>query len=167
MSLPLFDIPLIKTAVLSECLRYRYRLVRDWTRGDDPDIICWVMLNPSTADARDDDPTIRRCISFSKSWGYTRLVVVNLYAYRATDPKEIGQVDDPVGKDNHHWLDHSFQFADEIVAAWGTRGHRREDAIRQLAARYNRRLKCLGTTKDGHPKHPLYVAGDTVLTAWR
>ncbi len=93
------------SAVLSECARYRYRLDRAWERDDHGlGTVTWVMLNPSTADADVDDPTIRRCIGFSKAWGYNALTVVNLFAWRATSPRDLCAVEDPVGPDNEAHL---------------------------------------------------------------
>jgi hypothetical protein len=94
------------------------------------------MLNPSTADGKEDDPTIRRCIGFAKAWEYGSLDVVNLFAFRATDPKELLYVKDPMGPDNNLWLGLSAEAAARIVLAWGVNGFlldRNKDVIRSLS----------------------------------
>lgn len=141
---------------------YRYLLVRDWS-----DLLTverrtclFVMLNPSTADASQDDPTIRRCIAFAKGWGYSRLEVVNLFALRATDPRELELVTDPVGPGNDAAIQEAAERAQLIVCAWGTKGqlfYRDVTAARLLEGRT---LHCLARTKDGHPGHPLYQRAD-------
>ncbi|MGH3977119.1 MAG: DUF1643 domain-containing protein, partial [Pseudonocardiaceae bacterium] len=119
----LFEVPGIPTsdAVLSGCGRYRYQLTRTWDPGQQR--ATFIMLNPSTADAADDDPTIRRCTSYARSWGLGGLMVVNLYAYRATDPADLWKVDDPVGPDNDDHLRAVLAAATDVgapvVAAWG------------------------------------------------
>ena len=139
-------------AIISDCGQYRYRLWRTWDASKP--IVGFIMLNPSTADAEQDDPTIRRCIGFAKSWGYGGLEVGNVYAYRATDPRELLKVADPYGPVN---LEHLFNIRDRcelLVAAWGARcdpGDGRE-MIRSL-----RGMRAFGFTANGSPKHPLYL----------
>lgn len=162
-------------AVLSECGRYRYRLDRSWDRDDHGlGTVTWVMLNPSTADASVDDPTIRRCIGFSKLWGYNALTVVNLFAWRATDPDELLVANDPVGPDNEAHLIEATCGCDLAVAAWGASWPRpmhaqAERVGRELAAHADKEwaVRCLGVTATGQPRHPLYVRGDTALQVWR
>lgn len=154
--------------------RYRYTLERDWTSDQLPGLVenvvsglavadaavLFVMLNPSTADARFDDPTIRRCLGFARAWGYNRLLVGNLFALRATDPAALLVDPDPVGPDNDDWLALLAERAHMIVAAWGAHPIARErgpivlDLLRSQAPTY-----ILGLTKDGAPKHPLYLPG--------
>jgi hypothetical protein len=155
-----------RTAVLSACGAYRYELRREW----DPELpLCgWVMLNPSTADAEIDDPTIRRCVGFAKTWGAGGIVVVNLFALRATDPAALAAHDDPHGPRNeHHWR----RVADEallMVCAWGA--HPMAAAVAPVLQAVLRSrgadTRCLGSTKSGAPRHPLYVKGDTGLVAF-
>lgn len=163
----LFDME--KDADLSEDGVYRYELVRRWSV--DP-MVCWVMLNPSTADADLDDPTIRRCMGFASTWGCGGIRVVNLFALRATDPKEIKRHHAPIGDRNGTAIMRAIQAPDTsfVVAAWGASnpypgvssiGH-----VRTHAQRSERALLCLGTTKGGAPRHPLYVKGDQLLTAF-
>lgn len=156
-----------RTATISPCGTYRYDLTRRWADGP---IALWIMLNPSTADAIEDDPTIRRCISFSKREGCGKLVVVNLYAFRSTDPKALLAATDAVGPQNHdtirYWM--SLPQTSAVVAAWGawptTQRHApARPAVEQFARQYEQSLRCLGTTKAGAPRHPLYVKGDQPL----
>lgn len=150
-------------AVISPCGRYRYRLWRRW--GAAP-AACFIMLNPSTADADVDDPTIRRCIAFAKRWGCGGIRVVNLFAWRATDPAALVQARrdgfDIAGAYNHVHLVSATGDAGRVIAAWGAHPLARDRWI--YAARWLRPgtdVACLGTTKDGSPRHPLYVRGDT------
>lgn len=134
---------------------YRYTLSRMWdaTRPQ----VAFVMLNPSTADAHQDDPTIRRCVGFAKQWGFGRLAVVNLFAYRATRPADLLIADDPVGEDNDAHLLNACRASETIVCAWGNHGaHRGRDAA-VCALLEDFPLMCLGLTQRGQPRHPLYV----------
>lgn len=152
-------------ADLSPCGTYRYDLWRRWSDGP---WALWIMLNPSTADADMDDPTIRRCRGFSQAWGYGGLAVVNLFAYRATDPAELTKAGDPDGPLNVNtiwrWLKDDRTSA--VVAAWGASwekvGKHRLN-VEGLAAHAGHDVFCLGTTKAGHPRHPLYVPASQPL----
>jgi len=145
---------------------YRYDLRRKLARGRS--VALWVMLNPSTADATVDDPTIRRCIQFTKDWGHAILVVVNLFALRATDPAWLTKASDPVGPENDSTIEAWLDVADKVVVAWGVSGTLmdRDEAFRQMASAHGQRLWCLGTTKGGHPRHPLYVRSSKALERW-
>ena len=136
--------------------RYRYSLTRRWSRGPR---VTWVLLNPSTADARQDDPTIRRCIDFSRRWGFGALEVVNLFALRTPYPEVLRAATDPVGPLNDRALRRAIARSDAVVAAWGAHGALagRADAIR--AALPDDAL-ALGLTARGEPAHPLYLPGD-------
>ena len=151
-------------ADLSECGHYRYRLWREWEPDGLHRPLLWVMLNPSTAHATKDDATIRRCVGFSKTRGYGALMVVNLFAYRATHPKDLLSVDDPVGPGNDEVLKAELGACFEAVAAWGVNHPKltrpRFNAIKRWA---RNGLLCLGTTNAGHPKHPVRLAADTPL----
>ncbi len=150
-------------ATISACGRYRYTLTRRWGSGSSS--VLWVMLNPSTADATLDDPTIRRCIAFSKAWGRDALTVCNLYALRTTYPAELWKCADPVGPENDKHIVRSG--GDVIVCAWGANAKAdRVTAFFNLMSGMAPML-CLGTTKAGAPRHPLYVAGSTPLQPWR
>jgi hypothetical protein len=151
-------------AVISDCGRYRYALRRDIDCPGNEGTVLFVMLNPSTADAYIDDRTIRRCIGFSQSWGYARLTVANVFAYRATKPEELVLAEDPVGPDNDVWLGRLAASATEVVAAWGAHAfaERRARATRELLEeRTGGTLSCLGQTQSLAPKHPLYLRADT------
>ena len=151
-------------AVFSPCGRYRYTLERRWADGP---MLLWVLLNPSTADAQRDDPTNRRGIGFSRQWGFGACVFVNLFAFRSPRPSEMKAAVWPIGSDNSsHILDQA-EKADRIVVAWGTQGpHRNRDrAVLALLSEY--KLFCLGTTNVGHPRHPLYLRGDTEMVAYQ
>ncbi len=145
-------------ALFDRTRRYRYRLWRRWGAGRP---VVFVMLNPSTADAERDDPTIRRCAGFARAWGFGGMTVVNLFALRATDPARLRRARDPVGRDNDHHIAAAADVASLVVVAWGVHGalDRRDRAVLALLA--GRRPRCLGTTRGGHPRHPLYLPSAT------
>ncbi len=144
-------------ATISECRKYRYRLWRLW--DETLPTCCFVMLNPSTADHLQDDPTIRRCIGFAKRFGCGRLDVVNLFAFRATNPRELLEVADPIGEGNSDAIADATRFAEIIVAAWGVNGTMQAKIITSTLRDCRQgRVKCLGKTKHGHPRHPLYLS---------
>ena len=140
-------------AEFSECKKYRYKLVRDFNQiSDTGRYLGFVMLNPSTADEFIDDPTITRCINFAKNNGYTGIVVMNLYAYRATNPKELVTIDDPVGDQNDSYLRDFAAGIGDVVCAWGNNAERaRAKEVVDLFTVYGANLLCLGTNKSGHP----------------
>ncbi|NJP09496.1 MAG: DUF1643 domain-containing protein [Leptolyngbyaceae cyanobacterium RU_5_1] len=140
---------------------YRYSLWREW--NPDAARLGFVMLNPNRADASVDDPTIRRCIGFARSWGYGSLEVVNLFAYRTAHPKMLCQVVNPIGIENDDYLESLAHRVDRIILAWGNWGalQGRDRAVLSLLTNQESRL-CLGMTKLGHPRHPLYLRGDTL-----
>lgn len=158
-----------RSATISPCGTYRYDLTRRW--GSGPTAL-WVMLNPSTADASEDDPTIRRCISFSKREGCGRLAVVNLYAYRSSKPKGLLMAADPIGPENLATVRRWMMDASMVVAAWGAwpLNNRRHAPARLhvegLATMHGHDMVCLGTTKAGAPRHPLYVKGDQPFVSY-
>jgi hypothetical protein len=148
--------------------RYRYSLWREW--GRKPKTCLFIMLNPSTAGEVEDDPTIRRCVGFARSWGYDRMEVVNLFAHRATDPKALlalNHDDDPVGWENQRWVERATNAADIIVCAWGAHGGHLGQAETMLGWLGERKLYHLGLTQEGHPRHPLYLAGSTKPQVWQ
>jgi hypothetical protein len=156
------DAPLIrKHAYLSDCGTYRYRLTRHWDKDAAP--LTFVMLNPSTADADLDDPTIRRCMGFAKREGAGGIVVVNLYAFRATDPRNLPIGGERIGPENEAYLYEAIMGASgrPIVCAWGTKGN--GSFFVQWAKGYGANLMALGITKEGLPKHPLYIASNAPL----
>ena len=149
------------TATLSPCRTYRYSLTREWGRGL---AVLFVGLNPSTADETMDDPTIRRCISFARNWGYARLHMANLFAFRATKPSDMKNAIDPVGPENDRHLLALAEDSVLTVAAWGVHGTfgGRHNAVHRMLPR----LHYLRLTKDGHPGHPLYLPGNLKPVAW-
>jgi hypothetical protein len=151
-------------AVISRCGRYRYLLERhDPARPDAPPL-GFVMLNPSTADASLDDPTIRRCRGFAATLGYGGIVVLNLYALRATDPAELRVHPAPVGPRNDHWLRSAATRAPDIVCAWGNHADpARAAAAVSVLRSSGARLFTLGTTLSGAPRHPLYIRATQLL----
>lgn len=171
MSASLFP-ELEPSAVLSDDGIYRYLLERTWRRSAPP--LVFVMLNPSTADADHDDPTIRRCIGFAKANAAGGIRVINLFAYRSTDPGRLLLAPDPVGPDNPSITAGTLYTAaaagSTVVAAWGSAGDL--PAVANMVRRFRDladglvTLHCLGTTFAGHPRHPLYVPNDTPLVPW-
>lgn len=151
------------SAVLSDCGTYRYALARTWRVGAGRQV-CWVMLNPSTADAEQDDPTIRRCIGFSKAWGFGSLIVVNLFALRSTDPKALHAHVDPVGPDNDAHIAVAAATSDRIVCAWGAGGVLANRGLRVLDVLAPLQPAHLGLTKGNQPRHPLYARADARLS---
>ncbi|WP_018390874.1 DUF1643 domain-containing protein [Ancylobacter sp. FA202] len=187
-----------KGATVSACGRFRYRLWREWRlhpapslwsmwtdddgsplldgEGDPvgwPKACIFVMLNPSTADGEQDDPTIRRCVGFARAWGYDRMEVINLFAHRATDPRALlalNDADDPVGPDNRG------AFANVlfgscpvglVVCAWGAHGGHLGQDETALGWIGSHKRFALGLTKAGHPRHPLYVGSAADLVEFR
>ena len=147
-------------AAISDCGRYRWWLSRTW--GDAPPLV-FIGLNPSTADASQDDPTIRRCIGFARRERCGGLLMLNLFAFRATDPHLLYGVPDRVGGENNRYL--RTLATGKVVAAWGAHAlaPARAAEVRKLLSVP---LLCLGTTKDGSPRHPLYVRADEPLRLW-
>lgn len=152
-------------ALMSECGRYRYRLDREM--GCDSKVLLYIMLNPSTACATVDDPTIRKCKGFALRLGYERIRVVNLYAFRATNPADLDLEPDPVGPDNDGHLRSAMATASAVIVAWGA--HRAAKArvprLLELAGPHPT-LCCLGTSKDGSPRHPLMLPYTAPLQDW-
>ena len=147
-------------ALYSADRRYRYLLFRRLGRGDRH--LVFILLNPSTATEYQDDPTIRRCVGFASRWGYDQLTILNIFALRATDPRQLYHSSDPVGVDN---LSHIEKIkADLFIAGWGRHGqlNSQGEKVKQLLPK----LKCLGTNQDGSPKHPLYLPNSASIIAF-
>ncbi|HZD24501.1 MAG TPA: DUF1643 domain-containing protein [Acidimicrobiia bacterium] len=140
---------------------YRFRLTRDWVGGGFR--VCWFLLNPSTATAHEDDPTIRRVIGFSRAWRFGSVVVVNLFALRSTDPSNLFTAPDPVGPDNDIIIARAAASSCQIVVAWGTHGETHNPATgvprdrEVLTLLAHTEILCLGRTANGQPRHPLYL----------
>lgn len=147
-----------KAAKISDDSRYRYELSRIWDETK-PNIL-FIMLNPSTADHMVDDPTIKRVINFSIEWGYGGVYVVNLYAFRSTDPKGLKTIDDPIGPENREHIRRLIQNkdnnVDRVVYAWGNE-EKEPEWLRDIV----KEPYCIALSKKGIPKHPLYLKGDS------
>jgi hypothetical protein len=144
---------------------YRYSLTRE-VRQTGRGTCTFIGLNPSTADAERDDPTTRRSIAYARAWGFAQLTMVNLYAFRATNPRDLWLVEDPVGPENDQMLSVAFGGSDLIVAAWGAQA--RPERLTAFAERFgDRPLHALGITTAGAPRHPLYLRADAQPFAFR
>lgn len=141
---------------------YRYTLTRQWDSGKR---VAWLMFNPSTATLTLDDPTIRKCIGFSKRWGYARLVILNLYAIRSTDPRAVKRMGfSAIGPENNFWIEKSLEDCEELICSWGCSQHvpdinARVATVKSMIEKNypNLPMRCLGYKKDGHPRHPLMI----------
>ncbi len=153
--------------VFSPDRKYRYTLWRQW--GDDPTFfVNFIGLNPSTADETKDDPTIRKCRGFARQWGYDAMCMTNLFAFRATDPRQLKLAGSPIGLGNDHYLLKAAREARLIVAAWGNHGRLMNQDFRVGAALLGAAsLKCFKQNKDGSPAHPLYIPYDTPLIEYK
>lgn len=159
------DPPMQRGATISACGLYRYSLTRRWGKGGE---MCFVMLNPSTADGLQDDPTVRRCIGFAKRQGFSALRVVNVFAFRATDPRDLLDPEDPIGPGNNAAIAAAVKATSMIVAAWGASvpsplWERIYTVHRWLTQLRGRDVQCLGVTFGGYPRHPLYLRADQPL----
>lgn len=150
-------------AVISACGKYRYLLRRTWDHGKPRALL--VMLNPSTADARLDDATIRSCVRLLSGNGYGSMEVVNVYAYRATKPEELAKQGDPFGPDNARTVAAAIQRCDVVICAWGAHPGAQAHAkpILNEVRAHRPASYCFGKTKAGSPKHPLYIKSGTPL----
>lgn len=148
------------TARLSSCGTYRYSLTRSW---DESQLrVLWVMCNPSTADADQDDQTLRACQDFTRRWGYGSLTVANLFALRSPHPDRLRQHPDPIGPSNDAVLAAAFADVDRyalVIAAWGDHGAymHRGLIVHRMAERVDRLMHALAFSKVGRPRHPLYL----------
>lgn len=158
------------SATISPCGKYRYTLHR--TVGGGTTRACVVMVNPSTADATENDATIRKLIGFGKVLGWSEFTVVNLFAYRATDIHHVHDAVEPIGRNNNEHILIAINQADIVVFAWGASGklpprlRDRWKHIDCIAFACGKKPYCLGTCKDGHPRHPVMLPYSTPLTPW-
>lgn len=145
-------------ATFSPCNTYRYALWRYWKEDGETNYALFIGLNPSTADATQDDPTIRRCIGFARDWGLSGLVMVNLFAYRATNPEAMLAAADPIGSENDRYLLEYANKAKIVIAAWGNHGTHmgRHYAVQEMIPN----MHCLTLTRLKLPGHPLYLSKD-------
>ena len=150
-------ISLAGRAGFSRCGDYRYWLRRCWDTQRPQ--CAFIGLNPSTADAQLDDPTLRRCIGFAQDWGFGSLLLVNLFSYRCTDPRHLKRASDPIGSGTSGWIRRAELESKLVVVAWGNGGlflNRGKNVLNKLD-----RPHCLGTTRQGMPRHPLYCPRHT------
>lgn len=164
--------------IFSEDRVYRYVLSRQLvspmfsfdlgTQATDLGTINFIMLNPSTADEFKNDPTIERCCRRAKALGYSTLVVTNLFAFRSTDPRRLLSVVDPVGPFNDQHISEQARAANMVIVAWGTHGQllNRGGVVRRLLRSLDVKPYALAVTKDGAPRHPLYVPYDVQPQPW-
>lgn len=154
---------MLKDATVDSTQKYRYVLERQWGPNA-ANFVNFILLNPSTADSDKDDATVRACVEFARRWKFDKLIITNLFAFRATDPAKMKSYLNPVGDQNNVYIKYVAERAKKVVVAWGNHGthfHRDKEVLNIL-----RRIKkqyCLGITKFGHPKHPLYVKRDNRL----
>lgn len=147
-------------ATFSDDLRYRYRLWRIWDGRKE--LVRFIGLNPSTADAKENDRTVSRCMKYARDWGYGGMVMVNLFAFRSTDPKSLYYVEDPVGPENDQTIHDVFGDNLTPVAMWGTKGsHMGRDQV--VVQQLSRPMLCFKHTVNGYPMHPLYLRKDITL----
>lgn len=151
-------------AQLSDDGLYRFVLGRRWNESL-PECV-FILLNPSKADATQDDPTIRRCIGFARQLGYGSLLVGNLYAFRATDPRDLFRADEPTGgARNDAVLTNLLTRGSVVVAGWGAHA-KRERVAEVLRLPGAERITALDVTKAGAPKHPLYIPASATPSVW-
>ena len=152
-----------KGAIISDCEQYRYALWRCWDQSKG--IVMFLMLNPSTANANEDDPTLRRCETYCRSWGYGGFFKANLFAYRSTDPKNLLKAKDPIGPETDKFLKKMMDKSTIVIAAWGNHGillGRNDEIKKKFKDLYY--LKMNGT---GEPAHPLYLKKDLKPKKWK
>ena len=161
------------TALFSDDLVHRYFLKRIWkTPGD---IVAFIGLNPSTADEEKNDPTVARCIGYAKRWGFGGMYMLNIFAYRSTDPKMLRKIEDPVGPLNDHYIICTIRLTDMVVACWGNhgqymgRGEQVIDILEHIQSIPNVKIPimCFKITKNGQPFHPLYLKKNQPLIDFR
>lgn len=155
-----------REARYSDCERYRYSLEMVW--DGDLEVLTFIMLNPSTATEEKNDPTVEGCERRARKWGYGGCCILNLFAYRATDPQDMKQQDDPVGEDNDRFLMLAGNHGHNIICAWGNHGSYldRSSIVLGNLRKQRKRLFYLELNKSGEPKHPLYVSRSVKPTLW-
>ena len=151
-----------KDAFIDNSKKYRYMLMRQWNK-DETNFVNFIMLNPSTADDKTDDPTIKSCIKLAQNWKFDGLYVTNLFALRSTDPKKLKTTKNPIGKENNKFIKKYASLCKLVVIAWGNKGtlfNRDKEVIKLL----NKipEIHCIKKTKTGHPIHPLYTNRKTI-----
>ncbi|MEJ6392912.1 DUF1643 domain-containing protein [Gymnodinialimonas sp. 2305UL16-5] len=154
-------------AVYSDCERYRYALTRVWDEAGGR--VAFVMLNPSTATEVQNDPTVERCERRARALGFGAFRVLNIFAWRATDPRDMRAAADPIGSENDAAILAAPDWADRVICAWGTHGAflNRGPEVAGLLHATGVPLYHLGLSKGGHPKHPLYIGYAVQPVEWR
>ena len=145
-----------KDAILSEDRKYRYVLSRIW--DETKPMVAIIGLNPSTADEKEDDNTITKCINFANNWGYGGIYMLNLFAYRATSPQDMFNSEYPIGEENDTYIDKYSKLSDKVICAWGNDGnykHRSQEVLSKIENKYYLKLN-----KTGEPAHPLYLSSE-------
>ena len=151
-------------AIFDTTGNYRYSLWRSWRKRGKR--VAFIMLNPSTADALKDDPTIRRCIAFAQAWGFASVEVVNLFAYRTSQPSKLKEISDPIGTDNDAYILQASQRSHTLIYAWGNWGSLLERDRQVQALLQGQEIGCLGVNRNGQPRHPLYLPRTTNIISF-
>lgn len=161
------DLLRASVADYSDCEQFRYSLTRVW--DETAARVTFVMLNPSTATELQNDPTVERCERRARAMGYGAFQVVNIFAYRATDPKDMRRAADPIGQANDSAILAAAQWGALVICAWGTHGAHldRGAEVERLLRGQTTPLYHLGLTKEGAPKHPLYIGYHILPMAWQ
>lgn len=161
----------VSRALFSSCQRYRYWLERSWGDSVVDDAVVFLMQNPSVADPKIDDPTVAKCRKYATAWGYKRLIVLNVMAYRATNPKDLAKVEDPAGRDNlHHIMTTIMREKPLLICAWGRLDkpwqRKHEDAVIGLLRELRHPAHVLRLNQAGKPWHPLYLPDALTPQPW-
>lgn len=153
-------------AEYSECETYRYSLTRVW--NPDGARVVYIMLNPSKATEKQNDPTIERCERRARALGFGGFCAVNIFALRETDPKAMREHPSPRGPENDLAITRACHWADTIIAAWGAHGDHlnRGTEMQRVLRAAERPIHCLGLTQKSHPRHPLYIAYAQIPEIW-
>lgn len=145
---------MLKDAIISSCNKYRYQLTRKW--GESDEYVLFVALNPSIADDKIDDSTLKKCIGVSKMFGFDHLKLVNLFAYRDMNPMVMKNQDDPIGSENDKTIKDLAKDAKLIIICWGNDGSYlgRSNEVLEILKPYKSKVRCIGKNKSGQPTHP-------------
>lgn len=157
------------SATFSPCEKYRYDLIRQFAVLNGQGICNFIILNPSTADYFVNDPTVSRCISYAKSWGFGALIVTNIFAFRSTNPRALKTIDDPVGPLNNDYILQGALQSKQVICAWGDHGNlgNRSTIVREMLDKHRIKLYYLRLTNKKQPGHPLYLSKDIKPTEWK
>jgi hypothetical protein len=144
---------------------YRYCLWRRWNLNQP--IMGWVMLNPSTANAKEDDQTLRKCMGFARKHDHGGVILVNLFAFMERDPQKLRMVKERVGPETDRYILWTCAVADLVVAGWGACRFANEQArhVRKLVEGTGTTIRCVGQTKNGQPRHPLHPSYSSPIQA--